>query len=430
MDILNVAETVKQLAQKQGQLLEGFDNGNKQLIQSVTDLRETKNDIIRTINGNFDAVRDRNKKSVSAIEETTLTGVNSIRQEGKAYREAHDKLLVALREQGIVLNRSNDINLEKLRQETAKVSQLEQQVLTLIEENKSQFEHNILALNKATIKVDNSSQAIVELAATAISAGTVLKETLDNSLINIDENVKKSLSTLQASIAENIEDVKRELNNGHKRLVETGDSLNNSITDSLNDLKKKTDATFINLRDSIISNVEYIKKELGDANKQSAYAAKLADANLTKILEGGLDRIIKENNDAFGLLKSSITRAIQNVKDELSFGLNKLADSTEAIITILTKSRDDNRQFYADFERLLRIKLDENKGEIKQLIEYEREQVRSILNYSLKITEEKIQDNIKLQIDSVAKQQQRTLWMLGGILVAIVALAIVVWTKL
>lgn len=58
--------------------------------------------------------------------------------------------------------------------------------------------------------------------------------------------------------------------------------------------------------------------------------------------------------------------------------------------------RKENRQFYLDFEQVVRIKLDENKSEIKQLIENERIKIKEI-----------IESNINEQTTILVKNQKK-----------------------
>jgi hypothetical protein len=138
----------------------------------------------------------------------------------------------------------------------------------------------------------------------------------------------------------------------YKKLAELSDSYQLIINNF-----KQNSSSFDELAKKQIAKHEEIKKTLNaiiNENKSNVL-------QLKKILDG----ITNENKNNFQQLK--------RLNNEIG---KKLNDSLEGL-------RKENRQFYLDFEKVVRIKLDENKSEIKQLIENERLQIKEIFENKL-----------------------------------------------
>jgi ABC-type transporter Mla subunit MlaD len=103
-------------------------------------------------------------------------------------------------------------------------------------------------------------------------------------------------------------------------------------------------------------------------------------------------------------------------KDELK----KQNTVFEKNISLLIENlRKENKDFYLDFEKTVKIKLDDNKSEIKRLIESERLQIKAIFEAEIS----------KRTAEIIANQKglQTTIWIIGALLAI---LNIVVLVKL
>lgn len=79
-------------------------------------------------------------------------------------------------------------------------------------------------------------------------------------------------------------------------------------------------------------------------------------------IKKSLDEISGENEKSYQQLKA--------LNDEIGKNLN----------LSIEELRKENRQFYLDFEKVVRIKLEEHKSEIKQLIENERLRIKEMID--------------------------------------------------
>lgn len=82
--------------------------------------------------------------------------------------------------------------------------------------------------------------------------------------------------------------------------------------------------------------------------------------------------------------------------------------------------RKDNKDFYKDLEGTIKIKLDENKSQIKHLIENERNQIKQIFEFELAKSTRELNQVFKIEIDVQTKlltDNQKTikitLWIIG-----------------
>lgn len=127
--------------------------------------------------------------------------------------------------------------------------------------------------------------------------------------------------------------------------------------------------------------------------------------------------LAEEHENRHQAVVNSITQmrtaneAHQNkVTQAISEGQRAISDSIDAQVRA-------NRQFYTDFERVVRIKLDENKSEIRRLIEQDRAQMKQYFD-----------DKLDQYSASVTKQysQVKTIALVFGILNLVILIGILV----
>lgn len=93
-------------------------------------------------------------------------------------------------------------------------------------------------------------------------------------------------------------------------------------------------------------------------------------------LEGLVKRQTSKNEEVKQTL-NTITNDNNKNYQQLKILNNEVGKNLNASLEGLRK---ENRQFYLDFEKVVRIKLDEHKSEIKQLIENERLRIKEIID--------------------------------------------------
>ena len=107
-----------------------------------------------------------------------------------------------------------------------------------------------------------------------------------------------------------------------------------------------------------------------------------------------------------------LAKSLTSLQDTNKAGKDEIKKQNEVfeknISSLIEKLRKENKDFYLDFEKTVKIKLDENKSEIKLLIESERYRIKEIFETELsKRTDE---------ILSYQKGLLSTLWIIGIIL--------------
>ena len=111
--------------------------------------------------------------------------------------------------------------------------------------------------------------------------------------------------------------------------------------------------------------------------------------------------------------QEDLAKSLISLQDANKSGNEEIKKQNESfeknLLSLVEKLRKENKDFYLDFEETVKIKLDENKSGIKQLIENERSQIKEIFERELsKRTDE---------IVSKQKGLQTTFWIIGVILV-------------
>lgn len=109
-----------------------------------------------------------------------------------------------------------------------------------------------------------------------------------------------------------------------------------------------------------------------------------------------------------------------------------LADIVKVIELKTDLLRKENKEFYNEFENTIKLKLNDNKSEIRQLIESERNQIKQIFEIEFaKNTQElkqKIENGILKQTEVLLKSQRGitiAIWVLGGVSIILSGLAFV-----
>ncbi|RZK07016.1 MAG: hypothetical protein EOO46_14855 [Flavobacterium sp.] len=128
-----------------------------------------------------------------------------------------------------------------------------------------------------------------------------------------------------------------------------------------------------------------------------------------------INEIQKNQQEKFTKSLAEIENANQQSKTEL---VKLIEEKTDQI-------RKENKDFYKDFESTIKIKLNDNKSEIKNLIESERTQIKQIFEIEFaKNTKE-----LRQVIESENKTIKISIWLLGGLTLILCFIALIkLWT--
>lgn len=140
--------------------------------------------------------------------------------------------------------------------------------------------------------------------------------------------------------------------------LERFDATLNAMEAELGNLKQ-TSAAYLRLQALVISSQLIIKK-------QEEYSNQLEELVLQHVKKQ------QEIEAAFEEIEAANQKHHEDLK-KLNLEIGK--DQSERIEQL----RKENKSFYLDFEQTLKIKLGENKSEIKTLIEAERSKIQEIL---------------------------------------------------
>lgn len=135
-----------------------------------------------------------------------------------------------------------------------------------------------------------------------------------------------------------------------------------------------------------MSSLQKFNQTLGEFNQEVEQLKDVSGAykKLQHLIEY-YEKIIKQfevNNEYLGNIHTSL----QSQQKEFSESVDKIIHlnyenkvELEKLLEIKVDIiRKDNKEFYKDLESTIRIKLDDNKSQIKQFIESERSQIKSI----------------------------------------------------
>lgn len=117
---------------------------------------------------------------------------------------------------------------------------------------------------------------------------------------------------------------------------------------------------------------------------------------------------------------------IENFNSQSKTELAKLVEEKTDLI------RKENKEFYKDLESTIKIKLDDNKAEIKNLIENERNQIKQIFEIEFaKNTKELMQvfekesERGRRLLDESQKIIKTSVWVIGGLTLILSLLTVI-----
>jgi len=120
-----------------------------------------------------------------------------------------------------------------------------------------------------------------------------------------------------------------------------------------------------------------------------------------------------------------ILAEIENVNKHNKIELEKLIEEKTE------QTRKENKNFYSEFENTVKIKLDDNKSQIKQLIESERAQTRLIIANEFAQNSREltgfIRDRLNRQTQKLEANQKVikiSLWLIRGLTLLLSAFAV------
>jgi len=188
-----------------------------------------------------------------------------------------------------------------------------------------------------------------------------------------------------------------------------------------------------------MSNLQKFNSTLEDFDKEVGKLKAVSDAyqKLEKltVAYNEISKQFDQNSKALDkiseLQKVQQAKIVQSLTDIENANKNNKGELSKLIEEKTDQIRKENKDFYKELESTIRIKLDENKSQIKQLIESERTQIKQIFEIEFaKNTKE-----LRLSIESESKKQTQILlnnqnmikisiWLMGGVAIILGAIAL------
>lgn len=133
-----------------------------------------------------------------------------------------------------------------------------------------------------------------------------------------------------------------------------------------------------------------------------------------------------KNNSTLNEIIKLEKKQIENISKALN-DLLKGREETKLILCKLIEERMDilrkeNKEFYIDLDKTIKIKLEDNKSQISQLIEYERNRIKDIIIDEFLKNTKTLELQINNQTESLLRGQKiikYSIWGLGVIILII-----------
>ena len=206
-----------------------------------------------------------------------------------------------------------------------------------------------------------------------------------------------------------------------QNLEESSDRMSDliGVIETIKDLK--------NRQDELLQEFKGAADEVKKASYQLTVSRQSILATVDKLarsaeqVETTAEEATQHIRDALAKLRDKVDIKLKAVEDTLTTQLKTVDDT---LTTGLDGIKRENRQHYSDLETLVRLKLDENKADIKQFIEHERGQIATLIDTRSQAVEGFIVAKTDEKITQLVKNQQSmqtTLWVLGVLLVVVLA---------
>ena len=176
-----------------------------------------------------------------------------------------------------------------------------------------------------------------------------------------------------------------------------------------------------------MSNLQKFNTTLEDFDKEVGKLKAVSDAyQKLQGLTVSYDKISQQfdqNSKALESINKSIEKSISEIYS--------LVDNKTDLIS------KENKEFYKDLAGTIKIQLDDNKSQIKQLIENERNQIKQIFEIEFakntkelrQVIENETNKQTQLLLDN-QKTIKISLWVIGGLTLILSALAVIkLWTN-
>ena len=177
--------------------------------------------------------------------------------------------------------------------------------------------------------------------------------------------------------------------------------------------------------------LEDFDKEVGKLKAVSEVYQKLQS------LTGEYDGISKQfdkNSKALETLNELHKKQLENVIKSLADIENVNKQNSKELTKLIEEKVDqiskENKEFYKEFESTIKIKLDDNKSQIKQLIESERNQIKQIFEIEFskntKELRQVIESETTKQTQLLLRGQKSiiiSIWIAGGLAIILGILA-------
>ncbi len=170
-----------------------------------------------------------------------------------------------------------------------------------------------------------------------------------------------------------------------------------------------------------MSNLQKFNTTLEDFDKEVGKLKAVSEAYQK------LENLIQSYDEISNQFKLN-NKTLESINQSIDKSLGEISKLVEEKTDLIRK---ENKEFYKELENTIKLKLNDNKSEIKQLIENERDQIKQIFEIEFakntKELRQVIENGTDKQTQILLKNQKGIkilLWILGGISIILSGLAL------
>lgn len=199
------------------------------------------------------------------------------------------------------------------------------------------------------------------------------------------------------------------------------EELSKTYSRVLNDMKESSDS----LKTSVVG-FDGLKSEIEKSLMAQKELVQKSLDTLKSSIEKSLAQNIEVSEKQLQAIESSAEKQTELIENKFGSIEKVVGDEFGKIRELISTKTDDisseNKKFYKEFADMVQVRLDNNKGEIRQLIEHERSEIRQMIDNQTQALDS--MQNKHLQVLETSIKKTKTVAMALGIVIAVLCAAI------
>lgn len=226
-------------------------------------------------------------------------------------------------------------------------------------------------------------------------------ESFDKSLELLEKEVSNLSAIRQAY--QKVEELSKTYSRVLNNVKDSSDSLKTSVA-GFDGLKSEIEKSLLAQKEIVQNSLDALKSSIEKSLAQNAEVSK----KQLQTLETSSQRQKEQIDNRFSSIQKSVNDEFGKVRELISTKTDDISS--------------ENKKFYKEFADMVQVRLDNNKGEIRQLIEHERSEIKQMIDNQTQALDS--MQNNRLRVLEASIKKTKLVAIVFGIVVAVLCAAI------